>query len=317
VNLEWRHPTADDVPAWVELLRACEVVDLTGESYTEDDLLDEFNSPTHDTDNAWFAFAPGQLVGSGWAFGHSEVNEFHRVFLTGRVHPEWRRQGVGTEMLARLEECGRSIHHTLTTGREGVLEIDCREDDEGHVALAEHSGYSPLRYWFEMHHSLKGDLPPVLVPEGLELRVYSDEVADVVRAAHNEAFADHWGSVVRSKEEWMVWSVGRMFVPELSFVVLDGDDVAAYLLTHHHPADAELTGTKDGWMDTIGTRRAWRGRGLASAMIASALAAYRSTGFDVARLSVDADNPSGAFGLYERLGFSRVRTTISYAKPLE
>jgi mycothiol synthase len=36
----------------------------------------------------------------------------------------------------------------------------------------------------------------------------------------------------------------------------------------------------------------------------------------MAALGVDAENPTGALGLYERLGFRPVRTFVTYRKPV-
>ncbi len=62
---------------------------------------------------------------------------------------------------------------------------------------------------------------------------------------------------------------------------------------------------------------AWRRRGLAKALLARSLVAAREAGFTSAGLGVDAENPTGALGLYESLGFAPERTGIAYRKPLE
>ena len=64
-----------------------------------------------------------------------------------------------------------------------------------------------------------------------------------------------------------------------------------------------MLGTDHGWLERISTRRRWRGRGVAKAMIASAMWALRERGMSHAALGVDTENPSGAFALYENLGF--------------
>jgi ribosomal protein S18 acetylase RimI-like enzyme len=52
-------------------------------------------------------------------------------------------------------------------------------------------------------------------------------------------------------------------------------------------------------------------------MIVSALEALRERGMSHAALGVDADNPSGAFGLYERLGFRVANRMEAVAKPFD
>ena len=54
---------------------------------------------------------------------------------------------------------------------------------------------------------------------------------------------------------------------------------------------------------SVFTRRPWRKRGLASALIGRSLELLRERGMTSAVLGVDADNPTGALALYERAGF--------------
>ena len=75
-------------------------------------------------------------------------------------------------------------------------------------------------------------------------------------------------------------------------------------------------GIQRGWLDSVFTRRAWRRRGLARALIVRSLHLLRDRGLETAALGVDADNPSGAFGLYESAGFSATQRYISWRKPM-
>jgi len=61
-------------------------------------------------------------------------------------------------------------------------------------------------------------------------------------------------------------------------------------------------------------RRPWRRRGLASALIVSALAGLRDAGMTEAMLGVDTENPSGALHLYESLGFGVREHATTYRK---
>jgi len=47
-----------------------------------------------------------------------------------------------------------------------------------------------------------------------------------------------------------------------------------------------------------------------------ALCAARADGFDTATLDVDADSPTGALRLWERIGFAVQDTWIAHTKPL-
>ena len=116
-------------------------------------------------------------------------------------------------------------------------------------------------------------------PPDLTLAGFDWAHDDAVRRAHNEAFATHWGSSQRSPEEWQRWFTGdRHFRPDLSFVVLDGDEVAAYALCHRYPEEDELHGYTSGWLGQLGTRAPWRGRGLGTALLRRIVAAMQADG---------------------------------------
>ncbi|MGI5504362.1 GNAT family N-acetyltransferase [Lentzea sp. CA-135723] len=55
-------------------------------------------------------------------------------------------------------------------------------------------------------------------------------------------------------------------------------------------------------------------RGIASALIAHALQAAVRQGYDRALLSVDSENATGAFGIFERAGFTATRRYVKWER---
>jgi ribosomal protein S18 acetylase RimI-like enzyme len=98
---------------------------------------------------------------------------------------------------------------------------------------------------------------------------------------------------------------------------LRGDQIAGGVLNTIYPEENEGLGLKRGWLDSVFTRRPWRRRGLARALIARSLAALRERGMTSAILGVDADNPTGALGLYEGIGFAVESRYTAWRKPME
>ena len=84
-----------------------------------------------------------------------------------------------------------------------------------------------------------------------------------------------------------------------------------------HPVENEALGLKRGWLHSVFTRRPWRKRGLANALINRSLVLLKERGMDYGVLGVDADNPTGALGLYERNGFVVEERSTAWRKPLE
>ena len=67
-----------------------------------------------------------------------------------------------------------------------------------------------------------------------------------------------------------------------------------------------------GWLEHISVRRQWRRRGLGRAITAAAMVRLREAGIDEAMLGVDSENPTGALGLYEGLGFEVDTRSAAY-----
>jgi len=319
--LRWRPPTADDTEAWAGLIAAMDAVDRLNELYSAEELAEELTSPGVDpaVDGRFGYTADGELVAFGMVAGRpaGDALELHRVQLWGGVHPEHRGKGVGRDLLAWMIDHGEAKHRADHPDVDGVLEVRCGDSEPAKEAMVRKAGFTPLRYWYEMVCDLrKVEIQPAEVPAGLRLEPYRREIDEAVRLAHNEAFSDHWGSTPADAERWQHSYLGLNFRPDLSFVVLDGDEVVAYLLTNRYPQDDAARGVPHGWIDYIGSRRAYRGRGLATALLRAACLAFRDAGFGEALLGVDVQNPSGALGLYERFGFTLDRRATSYARPV-
>ncbi len=95
----------------------------------------------------------------------------------------------------------------------------------------------------------------------------------------------------------------------------EGDTVVAGILGWIDRAENEEHGRARGYVERIWTRRPWRGRGIAGALISRNLHDLRAAGMTEAALSVDADNPSGAGTLYRRMGFRRIGGMVMLRRP--
>jgi ribosomal protein S18 acetylase RimI-like enzyme len=100
------------------------------------------------------------------------------------------------------------------------------------------------------------------------------------------------------------------FLPELSSIAFDGDEIAGYVLGYR---DADPTRL---YIGQVGARRPWRRRGLAAALLSQVLHSARAAGKDFASLGVDADSPTGAVGVYERVGFTVEARAVTYSRTL-
>nr|WP_239579034.1 GNAT family N-acetyltransferase [Microlunatus panaciterrae] len=160
-----------------------------------------------------------------------------------------------------------------------------------------------------------GDPPTAPVPTGVTIVPFSDELSEGVRRAHNEAFADHWGSQPVDRTRWQEQLVRADARPEWSWVALDGEtgEVTGYAMNAAYRQDWDAQGYSEGWTDRLGVRRAWRGRGIARALLCASMRSFADAGLEAAGLGVDSDNPTGAFQLYESLGYRAGETIVMHA----
>ena len=75
-------------------------------------------------------------------------------------------------------------------------------------------------------------------------------------------------------------------------------------------------GIEEGWIEALGVIPAWRGRGIARALLALSMTQFKGIGMSQAALDVDVQNPSGALRLYEKMGFTLAKRTVHYLKQL-
>ena len=305
LGLTWLPLSPDEAPELAELVGAIEEADRHPFRTSPQEVADWFVGAWRD--NQRDTLAGRDPDGALRAYAQVTVapgaERVVRAFLSGGVHPGWRGRGVGRALITWMEGRGRQL--LAASGRDLPARIGVYLDrtDDKPLALYGSAGFTPVRNYADMRRSLALPLPAGRIPAGIRIVPWSPALDERVRLAHNETFADHWGSEPRTVE---VWSQREStFAPQWSLVALDEarGEVAGYLLSARYEHDWRVVGHSAGYIDVLGVRRPWRGRGLAVSLMASAMAAYRADGIEYAEISVDTENLSGAHLLYERLGF--------------
>lgn len=317
--MHWRPPTRADDEDWARLLAAMEAVDRRGETYELEDLADEWDSVwSRPSTDSVFVWDGADLVAFGWLKTQVGVTKEHRIACWGGVHPAHRGRGIGRELLTwqlrRASEVAAGLDPALATR----VNLDAEDRQRDLLALAARLGFTPVRRFLEVARPVDLPLTQVPAPAGLELVPWSEAIDAAVRLAHADSFADHWGSEPRTEEEWRQWYTGhRSFRPDLTALAIDAatGEVAALVLTAAYPQDWVHVPV-EAWINTVGTRRAWRGNGAARWVLTEVLdrIAQAGDGFERAILGVDAENPTGALGLYRSLGFDDVRVVSTLSR---
>lgn len=251
-----------DVPAWLDLRGDAERVDRTGHHVDADDLAEELENPKLDLERDTLTLWDGARM-VAYALVHAPDGAVDAARFRGdaAVRPEWRRQGLGRHLVAWMDSRARALYAEGFTHLPGELLISGKSGDANLLALAASASFTACRWWFEMTHPLNTGRPMTGgVPEGLRLVAFEPGYDEVTRLAHNDAFRDHWDFAEMDGTDWRTWVVGaRSFRPALSRLLLDGDEVVAYLIAEEYDADTAAEGTRDCHIGYLATRRSHRG----------------------------------------------------------
>lgn len=311
--IDLRPACADDLLPLCELHRRAQqhdgVPQLMQLDEMEEELDDEHVSLASDVR---VASVDGALAGYAYTFHlPSEVRE-ERCYVFGEVDPEFRRRGVGTALMqwgigraeAQLRSSGRSLPKYIRADSYDFI-------DGAHVLFAR-VGMRVVRYTDELLRPLE-ELPPLTQPAEARVIPWPDGRDEEIRVAKNEAFADHWGSTPTAASHWEQMVHGYGARVDLSFIAVDADGrVIGHCLNKRFPSDDELLGRRAAWIDNLGTLRGWRGKGVASSLIAHSLHAFAAADCSHASIAVDSENPTGAAQLYRRLGFQPEHRTVTH-----
>jgi mycothiol synthase len=302
----------DDAECWAELLAAIEAADDRGVHYDTADCAEELAEPELDLGHDTVLVLDGGRAVAYQLLRLRARGEQRVLESDGGVHPLHRGRGIGTALVALAGRRAAELDAV------GYFRVPAGVPDA--VALLEDAGMVAVRWWSELLRDLAAPVTPVPVPDGLELHPLGPgfDAArwdEPLRAARNAAFADHWGSTPVSAEHWGHANTGtRAFRSECSAALTTPDgQVAGFVLGYEFDAATALTGRRDLYVGIIGTLAGWRGRGVAAALLAHVLRQAQEQGFVSSSLTVDAQNPTGALGVYERAGYVLDRREITFA----
>jgi mycothiol synthase len=244
---------------------------------------------------AWIWEDDGQLVAAATYGVHGDA-----ATIRGTVAAKGR--GLGAEILERGEVFARE-HNTAK------VHAGAPEPDAAARALLEGRGYGEVRRFYEMAVELREEPVVPELSEGLVLDELRDGEERAFYDALNDAFQDHWEWHPMPFDEWIEMRRGRHHDEHgpVWFVVRDGDDLAA--VTRN---DANVAG--GGYVGAIGVRPRWRGRGLAKVLLYRTFLEFWRRGSPHVTLDVDAQNPTGATHLYERVGMHVVKCGVVFEK---
>jgi mycothiol synthase len=236
------------------------------------------------------------------------------------LRPTERRQGIGRAMLGWCEErlAAKAAALPDRTTVPGTMQAFAYGNDAGAIALLERTGWTRTGHGYEMVRPTMDDIPDLPMPDGLVVRPIGADTASrrAVWEAAIDAFRDHRAEQEATEGDWLQFLGDPHQDPSLWLVAYERDEIAGAVLGKIDPAANAHHGRERGIVDEVFTRRAWRRRGLARALVARSLVRLRDRGMTSAYLGVDGLNPNQAMTLYSSLGFEESSMSIDWTKPL-
>jgi mycothiol synthase len=308
-----------DLPALAALFAAAEAADQLDDHWDAAELRRWFTSPGVDParDIQVWADSDGRLVGFAWV-GVISPDEATSVEgrINFRVHPTARSTDLGGAILAWASDRLRMIGQER--GQSVELYARAHERDRYQRAVLEQHGFAAVRTYLRLACALDQPIPAPQLPAGFTLRHVANE-AEVAQwvAMFNLSFIDHWNFQPMPVERRLHWLEDPNYRPEQDLIIVAPDGTfAAFCYCAIHAQENAQTGRHDGWIHVLGTRRGYRKLGLGRAILLAGLRRLQADGATAAILNVDAENPTGALGLYESAGFYQQFTLINYCKDL-
>jgi mycothiol synthase len=310
---------AADHPAMAEMItrwyRASGIDEIT----TAQDLDHNYAHLEHcdpDTDMVMVETTGGRLVGYTRTDWEQVVEGPRKYAVFAKIDPDWRETDLPLALLRAGRDHARAIADTHDVDCTKVFEGWVSEREPGFVKAYEALGFTPVTYGATMVRPHLDDIPDAPLPDDLEIRPVQESHLRAIWEADKEAFRDHWGYSEPSEEDYRRFLEFPHRDESLWKVAWDGDRVAGQVRSFINADENAELGLHRGWTEFISTHRDWRNKGVARVLICASLRELKERGMTDAALGVHTENPTGAFQLYESLGYVVTDRYITFQQPI-
>lgn len=292
-----RGATRADVPAVARLVRAAEEHDRGTADTTLEDVRADWQRPGFDP-----AFDAVLVEDDRRLVAYAEVPSWR---AHAAVAPEARGRGIGTALLAWIEERARQRSEPGSQVRIGQTIADTNETA---AAFFTGHGYEPRHTSWVLHLPDDVTIGHRPLPDGIDIRPFHPDTEErAVYQVIEDAFNEWPTRQPTSFEDWRATTTRRPdFDPALLLVAATRAGVVG--------ASVALVYPGEGWVEQLAVRRDHRGGGLARALLNDSFEELRRRGLPAIGLSTD--SRTGALDLYLDLGMVVRATYTHYSKLL-
>lgn len=233
---------------------------------------------------------------------------------SGTTDPDCRRRGIGRALfgfaMAYLQRIAGRSPDRIRFHQFARLWIP------GIAPLVQQLGFEHGKTLFSMRRPHMENLMRPGLPPGYQLRPVALADAAACAAVYNSAYAWREGGPLRTPEEMAEEMTAPQFRPALFPVAVNP---AGRVMGYGYSALVQNAGgsAETGRIYTLVVSGTEQGKGIGSALLWECLAALKRAGARQATLSVEADNPTPAIGMYQRAGFEEWRRSVLYVKTIQ
>jgi mycothiol synthase len=299
--LTWRTVTLDDEHDLHQFDAACKSID--GFEPVSNIPAKVLAACIAEPDNTFCAENNLGIAAVGWMELSASGNGEDRIDIGGRVHPDFRRRGLGSLLLEWAETRALQVFKS-GVGLRLVIHNETLSAD-AHT-IYQKFGFEPEFAEHMLVRALQGVLPVPSFPNGVHTQTWEAKTAGEFFQAYQASFRDRPGFPNPTVEDWVSDYVSEVgFRQDLSWVVIASDQPVAFITC------SEFGGL--GWVSQVGVAPEFRGQGIAFGLISTALQKFKSLGFIEAGLHVNVNNADAAM-VFHQLGFRRRLTRARYVK---
>ncbi|GII57441.1 hypothetical protein Pth03_58300 [Planotetraspora thailandica] len=294
-TFEIRRPELADAAAIHEMVAEHDVAVIGRADMTLADVADLLEELDLAADS-WLVLDGERLLGWGWAQRHVVSPN---VDIDVQSRDSQAAAWLWDAVLERARRLAREAGHDHAR-----VDVNVYRQDAALGAAAGERGFAPATSFHRMRIDHAGAEPASLPGVTVETGSPGDE--DLKRTAHaiqQEGFAEHFGFVPRTFEQWVaaIESSSAHDWNQLLVARAGGEPAAMLLGTDHFVSDDNC-----GYVRTLAVRPAFRGRGLGRLLLREAFAADERRGRVGTILHVDAGNTTPALDLYLSVGMRAV-----------